>query len=64
MITDTQYALLVGVPTGTVIFGFIIQTIVYRKWMKIFRTATERSNAELQAALERQKIWEGTRTNV
>jgi len=64
MITHTQYTLLVGVPTGTVIVGIIIQTIVHRRSMKIFREGTERSNAELQAALERQKVWEGTRTNV
>jgi len=64
MITNTQFALLIGVPTGTVIFFTIAWTLHCRKWARIFREGTERSEAQHRAFIERHKIWEGTRNNV
>ena len=64
MITHTQYALLVGIPTGTIILGIVVRTLLYRRWLRIFREGMEHSNAQHMLALVRHKLWEGNRNNV
>ena len=61
MVTSTQVAFIAGLPTACMILALIVQTVFYRKWMLIMREGTARSEAALQASIERHKEWERDR---
>ncbi len=49
MVTNTQYALLVGVPTGAIILAAVVMSFALRRFLRIMHSNFDRIDRRMNA---------------
>jgi hypothetical protein len=51
MVTHTQYALLVGIPTSAAMFAIVVQTVMHNRLMRIMNQNFDRVEQSMDRAI-------------